>query len=159
HQGVTFLGSTGDHGSPGGYPSYSPNVVAVGGTSLSYDAFTSSYDGETAWSGSGGGGSQYETPAPYQHQFQNSGPRTTPDVALHAAGSRGVAVYDSFNGGFSSPWYDVGGTSLSAPCWAGLVASANQIRVSHGLATFNSSDPNEIHRAIYSLPSSDFHDI
>src|SRR5437763_4654957 len=26
HQGVTFLASTGDNGSPGGYPAYSPNV-------------------------------------------------------------------------------------------------------------------------------------
>ena len=34
HQGVTFLASTGDSGAPGGYPAYSPNVVAVGGTSL-----------------------------------------------------------------------------------------------------------------------------
>ncbi len=32
--GVTFLASTGDDGAPGGYPAYSPNVVAVGGTSL-----------------------------------------------------------------------------------------------------------------------------
>jgi len=34
HQGVTFLASTGDNGAPGGYPAYSPNVVAVGGTTL-----------------------------------------------------------------------------------------------------------------------------
>src|SRR5262249_5170427 len=32
--GVTFLAATGDHGKPGVYPAYSPNVVAVGGTSL-----------------------------------------------------------------------------------------------------------------------------
>ena len=31
HQGVTFLASTGDSGSPALYPAYSPNVVAVGG--------------------------------------------------------------------------------------------------------------------------------
>src|SRR5262249_22292878 len=28
HNGVTFVGSAGDGGSPGGYPAYSPNVVA-----------------------------------------------------------------------------------------------------------------------------------
>ena len=38
HQGVTFLASTGDSGSPGGYPAYSPNVVAVGGTTLDLNA-------------------------------------------------------------------------------------------------------------------------
>src|SRR5262249_60125786 len=37
HQGVTFLAATGDNGKPGGYPAYSPNVVAVGGTVLSVD--------------------------------------------------------------------------------------------------------------------------
>ena len=30
HAGVTFLASTGDGGAPGGYPAYSPKVVAVG---------------------------------------------------------------------------------------------------------------------------------
>ena len=34
HQGVTFVASTGDSGSPGEYPACSPNVMAVGGTSL-----------------------------------------------------------------------------------------------------------------------------
>jgi subtilase family serine protease len=34
HQGVTFVAATGDSGSPGGYPAYSPNVLAVGGTNL-----------------------------------------------------------------------------------------------------------------------------
>src|SRR6202041_323481 len=32
HQGVTFLASTGDDGTPAGYPALSPDVVAVGGT-------------------------------------------------------------------------------------------------------------------------------
>src|SRR6202007_2587945 len=31
--GITFVASTGDNGAPGGYPAYSPNAVAVGGTS------------------------------------------------------------------------------------------------------------------------------
>ncbi|HEY5312937.1 MAG TPA: S8 family serine peptidase, partial [Pirellulales bacterium] len=34
HSGVTFVASTGDQGAPGEYPAYSPNVLAVGGTSL-----------------------------------------------------------------------------------------------------------------------------
>ena len=34
HTPITFLASTGDDGAPGGYPAYSPNVVAVGGTLL-----------------------------------------------------------------------------------------------------------------------------
>src|SRR5579864_1763397 len=38
HRGVTFLASTGDTGAPGGYPAFSPNVVAVGGTTLTVDS-------------------------------------------------------------------------------------------------------------------------
>src|SRR5262249_11156265 len=38
HIGVTFLASTGDSGAPGGFPAYSPRVVAVGGTFLTLDA-------------------------------------------------------------------------------------------------------------------------
>jgi Subtilase family len=34
HQGVTFVASTGDGGSAGEYPACSPNVMAIGGTSL-----------------------------------------------------------------------------------------------------------------------------
>ena len=54
HPGVTVVASTGDGGSPGEFPAYSPNVLAVGGTSLQLNA-NSTYLSETAWSGSGGG--------------------------------------------------------------------------------------------------------
>ncbi len=54
HQGVTFVAATGDGGSPGMYPAYSPDVVAAGGTTLTLSA-GGSYAGETAWSSSGGG--------------------------------------------------------------------------------------------------------
>jgi hypothetical protein len=37
HSGITFLAATGDNGQPSGYPAYSPNVVAVGGTTLNVD--------------------------------------------------------------------------------------------------------------------------
>jgi subtilase family serine protease len=61
HTGVTFLASTGDDGTPGGYPAYSPNVVAVGGTTLRVNRAISSpdYVSEIGWTGSGGGVSQY----------------------------------------------------------------------------------------------------
>src|SRR5262249_37050913 len=62
HQGITFLASSGDGGANGLYQAYSPNVVAVGGTSLFLDS-SQSYNGESGWSGSGGGISQYENHA------------------------------------------------------------------------------------------------
>ena len=36
HQGVTFVASTGDDAAPGGFPAFSSNVLAVGGTTLEY---------------------------------------------------------------------------------------------------------------------------
>src|SRR5947209_2672965 len=64
HVGVTFVASTGDNGSPGTYPAYSPNVVAVGGTTLSVDSAGNRL-GETGWSGSGGGSSSQEAEPSY----------------------------------------------------------------------------------------------
>ena len=58
HTNVTFLAATGDYGEPSGYPAYSPNVVAVGGTTLTTDS-SGDYLGEVGWSGSGGGLSVY----------------------------------------------------------------------------------------------------
>src|SRR5262249_39858723 len=68
----------------------------------------------------------------------------------------GVAICDSFNGG-SSPWYQVGGTSFSAPAWAGLIAIADQGRALNGLGSLDGSSGTL--PALYQLAASDFHDI
>ncbi len=169
HQGVTFLAATGDEGSPSGYPAYSPNVIAVGGTSL-YLNSDNTYQGESAWSlgsdawdpsiGTGGGISDFESEPAYQLGVQSTGFRTNPDVSFDADPDTGAAVYDSYNYGTSNAWQEYGGTSLATPAWAGLIAIANQGRVLAGGATFNSSsNPTQALTALYSLPSSDFHDI
>ncbi len=163
HQGVTFVACSGDVGSPGGYPAYSTNVLAVGGTSLSLTG--NNYGSETGWSGSGGGISQYDSQPSYQlglvihnggSTINPNGMRTTPDVAFDADPNTGVAIYDSYNGG-SSPWFQYGGTSLSAPCWAGLIALADQLRVANGLGTLDG--PSQTLPRLYQLPAADFHDI
>jgi uncharacterized protein YdeI (BOF family) len=155
HGGVTFLASTGDAGSPGGFPAFSPNVVAVGGTTLTLSG--NNYVGETGWSGSGGGQSGYETEPSYQNAVQHSGWRQIPDVSFDADPASGVAVYDSYDYGSSAPWIQVGGTSLSAPCWAGLIAIADQLRAAEGFAPLDGRAqalPN-----LYAMPAIDFHDI
>src|SRR5262249_26299300 len=49
HQGVTFVASTGDYGTEDPeYPAFSPNVVAVGGTTL-YLNSDDSLQSETGW--------------------------------------------------------------------------------------------------------------
>jgi len=152
--GVTFLAATGDSGAPGGYPAFSPNVIACGGTSLSIDN-SGNWTGETAWAGGGGGISTMENQPAYQKGVvkQSSTHRAMPDVAMDSDPNTGVAVLDSYDGG----WVELGGTSLSAPIWAGLVAIADQRRASAGLPSYDGAT-GTLPR-LYALPQSDFHDI
>ena len=157
---MTFLASTGDSGAPAKYPAYSPNVVAVGGTSLTINS-DGSYGGESAWSGGGGGISVYESQPSYQTGNVNglsSTKRTAPDVSMDADPNTGVYVYSTWNeGGNNGGWSDVGGTSMACPIWAGLIAIADQGRVLNGMSTLNG--PTQTLPRLYQLPSSDFHDV
>ena len=76
---------------------------------------------------------------------------------MEADPATAVAVYDSYNNGTADPWTGIGGTSLATPMWAGLIAIANQGRVSEGGTTLNSSsDPTQTLSALYSLPTDRF---
>ena len=164
--GVTFVASTGDYGAADPeYPAFSPNVVAVGGTSLTLNA-DNSYNSETGWGyysdsvgafiGSGGGISLYEPEPAYQQGVQSTGSRTTPDVSLVADPATGAWIADPYNLDPSNPFEIVGGTSLSAPAWAGLLALVNQGRAAAGESTLNSSSPTDTQQALYMLPQSDY---
>ncbi len=98
--------------------------------------------------------SGYETEPSYQRLFQSTGKRSAPDVSYDANPSTGFAVYDSVAYGSQSGWFEVGGTSAGAPQWAGLITIADQGRTMFGLGTLNGAQS-----AIYSLPSTDFHDV
>ncbi len=107
-----------------------------------------------AWA-STGGPTTFEAEPAYQLPFQSTGFRTTPDVSLDASQNSGVTTY--FDGGLN---YGAFGTSLSSPCWAGLIAIANQGRVADGEATLNTTaNPQQTLQALYSLPASDFLDV
>jgi hypothetical protein len=154
HQGVTFVASTGDCGSPGEYPACSPSVMAIGGTSL-YVNGDNTYQSEAGWSGSGGGTSAYESEPTFQQGVQSTGKRAIPDVAFDADPNTGVQIYDSYDQ--ANPCFQMGGTSLAVPCWAGLIAIADQGRAAAGGTTLDG--PSQTLPALYSLPSGDFHDI
>jgi len=157
HAGVAFVGASGDSGSPGMYPAFSSNVLAVGGTTLTLNG-SNNIQTETAWSGSGGGISQYQTQPSYQNGFvtQSATMRTSPDVAFVGNPSTGVPVYDTYNNSLAAPWTKVGGTSFGAPAWAALVAIANQGRALAGLSTLDSAS---LLSKIYTMPASNFNDI
>jgi subtilase family serine protease len=57
---------------------------------------------------------------------QSAGYRTTPDVSLVADPNTGAWIADPSNLPASNPWQVVGGTSLSVPSWAGLIALVNE---------------------------------
>jgi hypothetical protein len=183
HPGITFLASTGDAGAgpqflapngfePPEYPAISPNVVAVGGTTLNLFNLdrAGNYPGEWGWGfgsssypksllgGGGGGVSQYEPMPAYQHEYgvrnDNGGldGRSAPDVAFDADPLSGVAVYDS-----SAGWNVTGGTSFSAPAWAALIALADQARALAGEGSLDG--PTQTLPLLYQLPDSDYHDI
>jgi hypothetical protein len=158
HPGVTFLAAPGDNGAPGSYPSASPNVIAVGGTTLTLGA-GGTWLGESAWSGGAGGPSAYE-PQPLDQLGmvpQTAAYRTTPDVAYDANPATGFPIYDSYNYPAWAPWAEFGGTSAGAPQWAALVAIADQGRALAGLGSLDG--PSQTLPALYQLPASDFHDI
>ncbi len=124
HAGITFIAASGDDGVVE-YPASSPNVLAVGGTTLNLSS-TGGYGSETAWSLSGGGYSQSEPEPSYQQSVQTTGSRSTPDVAFDADPETGIEVYSTDPGSSAGSWQVVGGTSVGAPLGPGSSRSSTR---------------------------------
>jgi len=134
HPGVVITASSGDcgyynEGCEGDYeaanfPASSPDVVAVGGTSL-YP--TESGWSSTVWAGGGSGCSVAFTAQLWQSDIENfsatacDGSRSVADVAADANPRTGVDVYDTTPspGGYPTGWGVWGGTSAASPIVAG----------------------------------------
>ena len=155
HQGIVFVAASGDNGSPAGYPSTSPNVLAVGGTTLPQDSSGNPELAlESGWSGSAGGLSQNEPEPSYQlgvvpSALDPKSLRAAPDVAYNANPNTGFAVYDSITNPTDQPWQVIGGTSAGAPQWAALIAIADQERVAQGETTLDG--PSQLLPALYQI--------
>jgi subtilase family serine protease len=122
----------------------SPLVLSVGGTTLDASRASGAWIGETAWGlpagspgtgfqASGGGFSHLFRRPAYQDGVKGIGSmRGVPDVAADANPNpdSGVPVVTSSNGvGYEIDEH--GGTSASAPIWAGIVALADQYARRH----------------------------
>ena len=159
---VAFVGTSGDtYGQAGvGYPSVSPYVLSVGGTSLTVADAAGDYGSETPWSvflgsGTGFGNSKYENEPSYQvgvTGINSGGMRATPDVAYDATGL--PTYYDGW--WLDTSPYGNAGTSYGAPQWAALIAIADQKRLENGLTT--TLGGQQVMDALYSAPASDFHE-
>ena len=168
-QGQNFFVASGDastwtlSGSAESWPADNAYVVAVGGTDLTTTGAGGAWASETAWSNSGGGISPNRIPIPSWQQTPgvitpaNRGSatyRNGPDVSANANFTFYVCANQS---GCTANEY--GGTSFSAPMWAGYMALVNQQAANNGNATLGFINP-----AIYSFGagsaySSYFHDI
>jgi kumamolisin len=157
-KGVSTFVSSGDSGSNGGCPSgtgvdfyaSSPNVTAVGGTKLTLNG-AGTVTSETGWTGSGGGNSsRFSRPSWQVGAGVPSGTtRLVPDVALDADPNTGFYVV--VNGAVQQ----IGGTSASAPAWAGFTALINQGRLAAGKSNLGFLNPT-----VYPLlGTSNFRDI
>jgi kumamolisin len=121
---VVYFASSGDSAGTI-YPSVSPNVVSVGGTSNSRNFVTGKFQGQLAWEYTGGGPSVYEPRPAYQSPISGivGSKRGVPDIAAVADPNTGVWVFNStYNG--SPTWYIVGGTSVASPVSAAIVNSS-----------------------------------
>ncbi len=155
YAGITFIAASGDTGTVD-YPSASPNVLAVGGTTLNLTG-SGTYSSETAWIDSGGGYSQFEPEPGYQESVQQSGTRSTPDVSFDGDPNTGVEVYSTAPGSTEGSWQVVAGTSLGAPAWAGIIAIVDQGRALRGLSSLDG--PSQTLPSLYAAPPTDFNSV
>jgi subtilase family serine protease len=159
------------------WPASSPWVTAVGGTALGVSQ-SDGYVGETGWGtrraplagsswgtpafqyGGGGGTSRLFAEPSYQQGVVpnalatrwGAAGRVVPDVAMVGDPNTGMLVgqTQTFSDGVSYDEYRIGGTSLSSPLFAGVMALADQAAgIPHGFAN----------PALYGASASAFHDV
>ncbi|MCE4556427.1 S53 family peptidase [Pelomonas cellulosilytica] len=141
--GMSYVAATGDNGAAVSWPSVSTKVVAVGGTTLTWSG--SGTRTETTWSGTGGGTSAYTALPSYQSStISGYARRAVADVAFNANPNSGQYVAVISPGTTAARWVSAGGTSLSTPQWAGLLAVANSMRAAGGKAALG-----QPHAALY----------
>ncbi len=156
--GVSVYVSSGDSGSTArstgtttsvDISSSAPMVCAVGGTALTVQSpgLNEAYLAESTWNyngtpsgGADGGGVSKQWPIPsyqtnaatFSSAIAGSNVSTTmrniPDISCVGSPETGVAIYSSADPTLTPGWYIFGGTSASAPLWAGYTALINQNR-------------------------------
>jgi subtilase family serine protease len=159
----SYFAAAGDTGLGTNWPSVSPNVISVGGTTLNLNS-NGTIASETGWVNGGGGCSTLETASAAQSSYPTygqvncAGKRATPDVAADADPNTGVFIYDSSNYYGTTGWFTVGGTSLATPIWAARAADTgslvNQAYI-YGANTIKFNDITQGGNAAGTLPGYD----
>ena len=142
--GVTLVAGVGDIGyeSPE-WPASSTYILSVGGTDMVIEGGV--VVSESAWQGSAGGVSAYTLRPSYQSYFTTNitnTHRTCPDVAALAGDFHCYLGSNSSGGvGSCSGQCVCGGTSLSAPLWAGVIALLNNVTLTYCNTTLGFVNP------------------
>uniref|UniRef100_A0A6C0I755 Peptidase S53 domain-containing protein n=1 Tax=viral metagenome TaxID=1070528 RepID=A0A6C0I755_9ZZZZ len=136
---ICYCASSGDNNYVS-YPSSSPNCVSVGGTTVITDN-ESNRISEITWDNAGCGVSvMYDIP---NYQISNlktkQVKRIMPDVSLIANPDSGINI--CFNGKIVN---GVGGTSVSAPIFAGILSLVNQTRINNNQPLLTSIYSNQV---------------
>jgi kumamolisin len=148
--GVNVFVSSGDAGSNPGpdghtsngpqqaeYAASDPAVVGVGGTSLTLNVADGSVAEEVGWPGSGGGQSIFFGRPSWQtgQGVPAGNNRCVPDVSLAADPNTGAFLV------LHGHPIGIGGTSWSAPVWAGFCALINEARQKRGIPSLPFLNP------------------
>ncbi len=149
-------------------PASDPLVLGAGGSTLNASHKTGRWLSETGWGlpygtvnstfqASGGGFSRVYAKPGYQDGIPGIGAtRGVPDVSADANGHTGMAIAIAEPGG-RTYIRDSGGTSASAPIWAGLIALADQFAHRHlgfvNPALYRIAASPAGHRAFHDLTS------
>lgn len=164
-QGISFIAASGDSGAYDcqdtnlgvDSPASDPYVTSVGATNLQTN--NGAYGSESVWAnssqtqrgpkgvGSGGGLSNTFQRPNWQagagvNQY-NSNYREVPDVSAMGDPATGYSVYCTVSNSGCSPngWMSVGGTSASAPFWAGTLLLVNQYLKQQGKSIIGHANP------------------
>lgn len=167
-QGQSFFDASGDNGAYTGFispPNDDPYITVVGGTTLTTGS-GGAWSSETVWNwytsgagtGASGGGISTTYPIPdWQAGISMSAnqgstsKRNIPDVAMTADN-----VWVVYNNGTKGAF---GGTSCSAPLWAGFTALVNQQAVAASGTTVGFLNPSLYAIGKSSAYTATFHDI
>ena len=171
---VTFIAASGDDGGAAGaeWPAVSPDVVSVGGTTLSLTSSGATLS-ETAWSvsgsrftgysGSTGGASLYEPAPSYQVECARQQRHEAGDARRRLRREPEHRPVGVRLGPRQRSDRVVPGRrhQRRAPVWAGIVAAADQARAAAGAAALSSTQTLSL---LYGISTSatyttDFHDI
>lgn len=145
HPGVAITAPSGDSTGYGvTYPAASPDVVAVGGTTLTADSSSPRGYDEASWINSGSGCSQYETKPSWQTDT-GCATRTLNDISADAGAP--VAFYDTPT---EAGWGTASGTDISSA----IIAAAYALAGTPGSSDNPASYPYKHPGGAYTSPGS-----